>query len=147
MKSTAQQLMALVKTYVVEKMKVEAIDSLKTSEHEYASFFVCRNPVDKLVSLYKMKQEQNADVIKENTSHFPTWEEFITSLVNDDDKPVGCGGCERRNGGDWRGLARSLFINCQPCHFDYNAVIKMDTLMTIQSKLLSNTSFFILHFK
>ena len=31
----------------------EIIRSLKNAEHEYPSFFVCRNPVEKLVSVYK----------------------------------------------------------------------------------------------
>ena len=126
-KTTAQQLRDLVKTYVVGEMKVEAIKSLRNSEHEYASFFVCRNPVDKLLSLYKMAQEKNADRFKKKTVHCPTWEEFITSVVNDDDEPIGCTDFGKHIGNNMRGMTRSLFFNCQPCHFDYNAVIKMET--------------------
>ena len=40
------------KAYTREQ-KVEIIRSLKNVEHEYLSFFVCRNPVEKLVSVYK----------------------------------------------------------------------------------------------
>ena len=39
------------KAYTREQ-KVTIIRSLKT-DHEYLSFFVCRNPVEKLVSVYK----------------------------------------------------------------------------------------------
>ena len=40
------------KAYTREQ-KVEIIRSLKYEDHEYLSFFVCRNPVEKLVSVYK----------------------------------------------------------------------------------------------
>ena len=82
--------------------------------------------MDKLVSLYSMKREQNADIIKKNAGHFPTWEKFITSLINDDEF-VGCEGCGREISNDWRGLADSVVFKCQPCHFHYDAVIKMET--------------------
>ena len=40
------------KAYTREQ-KVEIIRSLKNPSHEYLSFFVCRNPVEKLVSVFK----------------------------------------------------------------------------------------------
>ena len=40
------------KAYTREQ-EVEIIRSLKNAEHEYLSFFVCRNPVEKLVSVFK----------------------------------------------------------------------------------------------
>jgi hypothetical protein len=44
------------KAYTREQ-KVEIIRSLKKAEHEYLSFFVCRNPVEKLVSVYKYMKD------------------------------------------------------------------------------------------
>ena len=40
------------KAYTREQ-KVEVLRSLKSADHEYLSFFVCRNPIEKLVSVYK----------------------------------------------------------------------------------------------
>ena len=37
--------------------KVEVIKSLKFTHHEYLSFFVCRNPIEKLLSVYKYMKD------------------------------------------------------------------------------------------
>ena len=37
--------------------KHNTIESLKDSGHDHMSFFVCRNPVEKLLSIFDMKKE------------------------------------------------------------------------------------------
>ena len=36
-----------------EKEKAKLVDSLRQRDHEYLAFFVCRNPVEKLQSVYR----------------------------------------------------------------------------------------------
>ena len=40
--------------------KLDLINSLKFEQHQYFSFFVCRNPVDKLVSVYNYMLYQSS---------------------------------------------------------------------------------------
>ena len=59
---------------VREKLKV--IEQLKTKDHEYMSFFVCRNPIEKLLSAFDMKREQFA--LTKSRGIFLSMEEFFS---------------------------------------------------------------------
>ena len=39
--------------------KTKIIQSLTDKDHDYMSFFVCRNPIEKLLSIFDMKKEQH----------------------------------------------------------------------------------------
>ena len=42
----------LERARISEKQKLEIIWSVQAEKHEYLSFFVCRNPIEKLLSVY-----------------------------------------------------------------------------------------------
>ena len=116
--NTAGQLIQLQKTNVVLAEKEEAIESLKTSEHEYLSFFVCSNPLNKLALIYKKKEEQYKPRKEKNMIKFPSWEDFITSVLK---------GRELVGFDGWIALTNSTYEKCHRCHYDYDAVVKMET--------------------
>ena len=106
--------------------KFGVIRSLHNPEHDYLSVVVCRNPVEKLLSVYNFMRYQ---VLKNKKNmaksrppswqrHFPrssppSWAEFLALLGS------GFTGYE--------GLAASLGNKCSPCYYHYNAVIYMET--------------------
>ena len=42
----------LERSLVSAREKLDIIDSVRAEQHEYTAFFVCRNPVEKLLSVY-----------------------------------------------------------------------------------------------
>ena len=61
--------------------KQEIIESLKFEDHNYTSFFVCRNPVDKLLSIFDMKAEQHATLqsrFRKVRNTFLTWPQLLS---------------------------------------------------------------------
>merc|ERR1711892_211765 len=108
------------KAYTREQ-KVEVLRSLKNPDHEYLSFFVCRNPIEKLVSVYKyMKVLKNRPDFGEG-SH-PTWEKYIRAVVSED---------------NYLGLTRPLYLTCNLCKNQYDAIIMMETYTEDSRKLLT----------
>ena len=103
-----------------EKNKV--IRSLTSQDHEYLSFFICRNPVEKLMSVYKYMVDmasadsesflERPDFPKGGTP--PTWERFIYLVANSSSK-------------NYLGMMRPLVVGCGPCAYHYDAVIMMET--------------------
>ena len=106
--------------------KLRVIRSLHNPQHNYLSFLVCRNPVEKLLSVYNFMRYQvlknKKNMAKTNPptwqTHFPrhsppSWSQFIARLA------TGFTGFD--------GLAASLLSKCNPCHYHYNAVIYMET--------------------
>ena len=106
--------------------KLKVIRSLDSPHHEYLSFLVCRNPVEKLLSVYNFMRYQvlhnKKNRAKTNPPSWqtyfprkspPSWPQFITRLAS------GFTGYD--------GLAASLLSKCSPCHYHYNAVIHMET--------------------
>ena len=70
------------KTMINSTEKQKIINSLKNKEHEYLSFFVCRNPVDKLLSIFNMKTEHfqrsvRRGVFSESRKYF-TWPQILS---------------------------------------------------------------------
>ena len=62
--------------------KQKMLESLKNEDHEYMSFFVCRNPVEKLLSIFEMKGEhflfhQGKGRLGEQRKFF-TWPEILS---------------------------------------------------------------------
>lgn len=95
--------------------KLDSINSLRSADHDLLSFFVCRNPVEKLLSVYNFllyqTQENGKTFAKFPTKNPPSWEEYISKVAN----------------GMTDGLSDSVFQKCSVCTFHYDAVIKMET--------------------
>ena len=116
---------------ISRSMKFAAIKSLREPDHHYISLFVCRNPVEKLLSVYNFMRyqvlENEKNMIRKNMrnknppdwqKYFPrnsppSWEEFLTKIAS------GFTGFD--------GLTDSLYNKCSPCHYYYNAVIYMES--------------------
>ena len=85
--------------------QLEAINSLKSTDHDFLSFFVCRNPVEKLLSVYNYllyQTQQNGKIFgKFPRQNPPSWEEYIG----------------RVGAGQHDGLSDSVFEKCSPCTF------------------------------
>jgi len=108
------------KAYTREQ-KVEVLKSLKSPSHEYLSFFVCRNPIEKLVSVYNyMKVLKNRPDFGEG--RHPSWEKYIRSVVSED---------------NYLGLTRPLYLTCNLCKNQYDAIIMMETYTEDSRKLLT----------
>ena len=71
------------KTMINSTEKQKIINSLKNEEHEYLSFFVCRNPVEKLLSIFDMKSEQFQGFVRRGTAKnhttFYTWTDILST--------------------------------------------------------------------
>ena len=106
--------------------KFRAIKSLADPDHNYVSFIVCRDPIEKLLSVYNFMKfqvlENERNQKKKNppewqkyfsSRNIPTWKTFLWKLSN------GFTGYD--------GLTDSLVNKCSPCHYHYRAVIKMET--------------------
>lgn len=106
--------------------KFTAIKSLLVPDHRYISFLVCRNPVEKLLSVYNFMRYQvleNEKNMKKKTppewqhyfprSNPPSWKTFLEKLSRGFTK--------------YDGLTDSLVNKCSPCHYHYSAVIYMET--------------------
>ena len=95
--------------------KLAAINSLRSPDHEFLSFFVCRNPVEKLLSVYNFllyqTQENGKIFAKFPRKNPPSWSEYIAK--------VGAGQTD--------GLSDSVFTKCSPCTHHFDAVIKMES--------------------
>ena len=116
---------------ISRSMKFAAIKSLREPDHHYISLFVCRNPVEKLLSVYNFMRyqvlENEKNMMRKNMrnknppdwqKYFPrnsppSWEEFLTKIAS------GFTGFD--------GLTDSLYNKCSPCHYYYNAVIYMES--------------------
>ena len=106
--------------------KFGVIRSLHNPDHDYLSVVVCRNPVEKLLSVYNFMRYQvlknKKNMAKANPPSWqryfrraspPSWPEFVALLGS------GFTGYE--------GLTASLQNKCSPCYYHYNAVIYMET--------------------
>ena len=104
---------------VSARKKVDAINSLKSENHKYLSFFVCRNPVEKLLSVYNFMLYQTR-IKKKIFEKFPrknppTWEQYIHLVAMRDPAR------------DLNGLSGGVVEKCSPCHYHFDAVIKMES--------------------
>ena len=98
------------------------IHYLRLPEHDYLSFFICRNPVEKLLSVYKYM----VDMANSDSKSFverpdfpkggepPTWEKFIFLVATS-------------TSNNYLGMMRPLMVGCGPCTYKYDAVIMMET--------------------
>ena len=106
--------------------KFAAINLLRESDHDYISLIVCRNPVEKLLSVYKFMKYQvleNEKNMKKknppewqkyfNKNNLPNWKQFLGKLS--------------RGFSGYDGLTDSLVNKCSPCHYNFNAVIYMES--------------------
>ena len=65
-----------------EKQKM--IENLKYKDHQFMSFFVCRNPIEKLLSVFDMKKEQHRlEGGEGDQGDFLTWPQIL-SLWSED---------------------------------------------------------------
>ena len=104
---------------VTARRKLDAIKSLKSENHKYLSFFVCRNPVEKLLSVYNFMLYQTR-IKKKIFEKFPrknppTWEQYIHLVAT------------RDRARDLNGLSGGVVEKCSPCHYNFDAVIKMES--------------------
>jgi len=108
------------KKFVSDREKKDIVDSLRDPEHDYVSFFVCRNPVAKLVSIYNYHKVLSSSSYDgptgphKNIDGFPldnppSWDEYLTF------DPYRTG------------LTRPMWMMCDPCHNYWDAVVLMET--------------------
>ena len=106
--------------------KFTAIKSLRDPAHDYISLIVCRNPVEKLLSVYNfmkyqvLKNEKNMKKKNPpewqkyfNKNNLPNWKQFLEKLS--------------RGFRGYDGLTDSLVNKCSPCYYHFNAVIYMES--------------------
>ena len=106
--------------------KFGAIKSLTDPDHKYISFLVCRDPIEKLLSVYNFMKYQVLENERNQQKksppewqkyfprhNIPSWKKFLEKLS------TGFTGYD--------GLTDSLVNKCSPCHYHYRAVIKMET--------------------
>ena len=108
--------------FKINNEKNVVIRLIMAPEHEYLSFFVCRNPVEKLLSVYKYMVDmsradsesflERPDFPKGGTP--PTWEKFIYLVATS-------------TSNNYLGMMRPLVVGCGPCTYEYDAVIMMET--------------------
>ena len=106
---------------------MSVIQSLQSPRHDYFSFFVCRNPVAKLRSLYRYNKFRSLRAgglreIPDFPAHRPppSWQHFLELRVS-----------AAANWTDGRRLPRGieapLWRLCDLCHNHWDAVIHMET--------------------
>ena len=93
------------------------LKSLESEHHEYFAFFVCRNPIEKLKSLYSYSLDLNRFKRGEKPRSF---REFIIKVFGDNSK---------------FGF-NSMFSLCSPCTRHYDAVIRMETFSQDSREIL-----------
>ena len=108
--------------YKGNKEKNKIIRSILAPEHDYLSFFVCRNPIEKLQSVYKYMVDmasadsdsflERPDFPKGGTP--PTWEKFIYLVATSISS-------------NYLGMMGALVAGCGPYSYSYDAVIMIET--------------------
>lgn len=93
------------------------LKSLKNESHEYFAFFVCRNPIEKLKSLYSYSLDLNRFKRGEKPQNF---RDFIIKLFKKDSTFN----------------VNSMFSLCAPCSRHYDAIIKMETFSRDSREIL-----------
>ena len=128
--------------------KFEIISSLETEEHDYLSLAVCRNPIEKLLSVYQVLKDPRVGrniyvmaivkrvllmlislrfYIKANPEvvdpeKYPgrrdfliprRWEEYLDLIAENDL--------------NYLGLLYPFHLRCDPCRYNYDAIIRMET--------------------
>ena len=111
-----RHLKELEEAYTPKERKLKIVRSLHKSNHTYISFFVCRNPIEKLQSVYDFLFFQT-QIKKKSFNNFPrfsppSWSQYISKLSDPQFKD---------------GLSDSVTSKCRPCSYDFDAVIKMET--------------------
>ena len=120
------------------KEKQSIVNSLESSQHNYTSFFVCRNPVDKLLSVYNYLMDARVSRLKHYLlssliqaiespmvmkvsgrsewagQKVPSWLQYLQMVANSKQK-------------NYLGLLLPLYLGCDPCKLNYDAVIRMET--------------------
>lgn len=118
--------------------KEAVIKALREKQHNYTSFFVCRNPVEKFLSVYNYLMDARArrsplvmnvkgrvDFQKRLP---PTWAAFIHKLA-------------RSNKTSYLGLLQPLYDQCKPCSLNYKAIVHMETFDQDSGFLLRQSNF------
>lgn len=116
--SVKQQVRALEHHEISHRDKRVMIEENRNPGHKFISFFVCRNPVDKLLSIYNFNVFRSTVKGASHLEGFPaggpppSWEEWIKNLAAGKVKS---------------GLDSPLRLSCQPCHHTWDAVVHMET--------------------
>lgn len=110
--------------------KVGIVATLEKAVHKYLSIVVCRNPVEKLLSVYKVTQDPRAvdpekypsrsDFVKKKS-----WPQFLDLVAS-----------SRPN---YLGLLNPFNVGCDPCTYHYDAVVKMETFQEDVRFILSKS--------
>ena len=61
------------------------IRQLKFDDHEYSAFFVCRNPIEKMLSVYDhfkwhLNKNKDSGSLKKDAKYY-TWPEFVNVVA------------------------------------------------------------------
>jgi len=116
------------------RQKDEIIESLRDEDHEYTAFFVCRNPIEKLLSVYyymmDLRREHNPAVFNmpgrvDFARKKPVlWRQFVHLVAIKEEY-------------NYLGLLNPNHRQCNPCNIKYDAVIKMEDFDKDSRKILS----------
>ena len=98
--------------------KFGAIKSLADPDHKYVSFLVCRDPVEKLLSVYNfMKYQVLENERNQKKKNPPEWQKYFSSRNIPSWKTFLFKLSKGFTGYD--GLTDSLVNKCSPCHYHY----------------------------
>lgn len=112
------------------------IQSLRRPDHAFLSFLVCRNPVEKLLSVYRYMVDMAASdsqTFRERPDFprggpAPSWDQFVSLVAarysHHCSKPRYFSSSDSDN---YLGLMRTLAAGCDPCSFHYDAVVRMES--------------------
>ena len=135
---TQLKLRKLEKKYFSPLEKTQIIESLLQPKHEFMAFFVCRDPLEKLLSVYRylLDMRVGTDLTNSTQSHVlqqkkspgvfarpgrkdfalprpPSWSQFLHLVASSKEKK-------------YLGLLEANHQHCDPCNIQYDAVIHMN---------------------
>ena len=112
-----------------KRERIRILQSLNKQTHEYFAFFVCRNPIERLKSLYSY----SLDLGRFKRGNRPkNFKDFIMKMFTNESQPIMSTvgqlvPCDYSR--DFSGY-NPMYSICSPCTRYYDSVIKMETFST-----------------
>jgi len=102
--------------FLTQREKLSVIQSVARPSHDYFAFFVCRDPLAKLLSTFRynryLVRRRRADRAGFPVQGLPTWQGYLALLTS---------------GALDSGTTHSMYRSCDLCGNQWDAVIHMDT--------------------
>lgn len=100
--------------------RIRILKSLNKQNHEYLAFFVCRNPIERLKSLYSYSLDLGRFKKGKRPKNF---KDFIMKIFTNNSEPII--------------NYNPMYSFCSPCTRHYDSVIKMETFSTDAKNILA----------